>query len=409
MIGQFLYSLTHMSLLARFALVMAVILLVPMICKRVRLPAVVGFLLAGIIFGPNGFRVSQEHAPVAHFLSEVGKLLLMFFAGLEIDLDQFKRTGSRSVVFGTLTFSIPFIAGGVVSLLSGYGVLSALLVGSLLASHTLIGFPIIMEKKMTDNEAVGVTVGATMFTDIAALLVLAVCVPIHTSGFSTRTFVLQLLGLAVFVPVILIGLTTLGQRLLKQWGDSKANQVLLMFVIIALAGIGAEIIHLEAIVGAFLAGLAVNRAVRHSTAKEEIEFMGDTLFVPMFFITIGFLIDVPVFCRTIATHIWMVIGIVGGLILSKLLAAMATRRIYGYTRDEGFVMWSLSLPQVAATLAAAIVAFQAKNSAGAGLIDQTMVNTVIVMMLVTSVLGPVLTERYCSKITRLGKHNEQDN
>ncbi len=398
MIAQSLESLTHMSILARFALAMAIILLVPIVCRKIRLPSVVGFLLAGIVFGPNGLRVAQEHAPVAHFLSEVGKLLLMFFAGMEIDLDRFRQTGSRSVVFGSLTFAIPFVAGGAVALLSGYGMLSSLLVGSLLASHTLIGFPIVMAKKLVDDEAIAVTAGATMFTDIAGLLVLAVCIPIHTAGFSLNTFLLQLLGLAVYVPAVLIGLTTFGQWLLRRWGSSKASQVALMFVIIALAGFGAEIIRLEAIVGAFLAGLAVNKAVRHSPAKEEIEFMGDTLFVPMFFITIGFLIDVPVFCRTIMSHIWMVAGIVGGLIAAKLIAALATRRIFGYSRDEGFAMWSLSLPQVAATLAAAIVAFQAKNAAGAGLIDEPMVNTVIVMMLITSVLGPVLTERYCGRI-----------
>jgi Kef-type K+ transport system membrane component KefB len=154
------------------------------------------------------------------------------------------------------------------------------------------------------------------------------------------------------------------------------------------------VIKLEAIIGAFLAGLAVNRALSRSEAKEQLEFLGNTLFIPMFFVSIGFLIDVGVFLQTLVTKFGLVLGIVGGLIAAKFLAARLTQRIFGYSRSQGGLIWSLSLPQVAATLAAAIVAFQAKNAAGDRLIDESVINTVLVLVVVTSILGPTLTEYF---------------
>jgi Kef-type K+ transport system membrane component KefB len=174
---------------------------------------------------------------------------------------------------------------------------------------------------------------------------------------------------------------------------TKEGQFLAMLVAVAVAAIGAEAIHLEGIIGAFLAGLALNRAVQESRAKHELEFLGNTLFIPMFFITIGFLIDPRVFAATLLAHLGLVVAIVGGLIASKLLAALLTRRAFGYSREQGLLMWSLSLPQVAATLAAAMVAFEAKDARGRGLIDEPVLNTMIVLMVVTSVLGPILTEQ----------------
>ena len=193
--------------------------------------------------------------------------------------------------------------------------------------------------------------------------ILAVCIPIHVAGFSATAFLLQLAELAVYVPLVLFGLGALTRWLMPRV-KSKEGQFLVMLLVVAIAAIGAEAIHLEGIIGAFLAGLALNRAVQESPAKHELEFLGNTLFIPMFFITVGFLIDVRVFATTLASHLGLVVGIVGGLIVSKLLAALLTRRAFGYSRYQGLVMWSLSLPQVAATLAAALVAYEAKDAAG---------------------------------------------
>jgi Kef-type K+ transport system membrane component KefB len=354
----------------------------------------VGLLLAGVALGPSGLHTLPNAAPVAEFFAEIGKLLLMFFAGLEIDLSRFRRTGVRSLVFGFLTFSIPLVVGAGVGVLAGYGWLTAVLIGSLLASHTLLGFPILQRMKLVTDEAVTVTIGGTVFSCLASLLVLAVCLPIHSSGFSTAVLAVQIGELVAYVLVVFVGLSAFGRWLIERVGNSKESQVTLVLLIIALAGFGAEVIHLESIIGAFLAGLAVNRALSQGKAKEQLEFLGDTLFIPMFFVSIGFLIDVGVFLQTLVAQAGLVVGIVGGLIASKFLAARLTQRLFGYSRSQGHLIWSLSLPQVASTLAAAIVAFQTKNAAGVRLIDEPVINTVLVLVVVTSILGPMLTEYF---------------
>jgi Kef-type K+ transport system membrane component KefB len=272
--------------------------------------------------------------------------------------------------------------------------LAAVLIGSLMASHTLLGFPIVQRMKLVTDEPVAVTIGGTVLTDLMSLLVLAVCLPIHTSGFSTSAFVLQIGELLAYILIVFVGLSVVARWVLERMGDSKERRLILVLLIIAVAGFGAEAINLESIIGAFLAGLAINRALSGSEAKEELEFLGNTLFIPSFFVSIGFLIDVRVFLQTLVDKTGLVVGIVGGLIVAKFLAAFLTRRLFGYSRTGANMIWSLSLPQVAATLATAIVAFQCKNSAGDRLIDQSVVNAVLVLVVVTSILGPMLTEHF---------------
>ena len=328
---------------------------------------------------------------MAEYFAEVGKLLLMFFAGLEIDLQQFQRTRNRSLVFGLATFSLPLIAGFAVGYAFGYGWISALLIGSLLASHTLLGYPIVQRLGLVRNEAVTVTIGATIFTDIASLMVLAVCIPIHMSGFFATAFVVQLVQLAVYVPLVLFGLASRSLLLVS-------NERLKGRSISRHAISGRRRRHRGRVdqPGSdhrrFLAGIALNRAVHKSPAKEELEFLGNTLFIPMFFVSVGFLIDPRVFVETMMSNIWLVTSIVAGLIIAKLLAAIVAQKTFHYSRDESLVMWSLSLPQVAATLAAALVAYNAQNSEGRRLIHEPVLNSIIVLMVVTSILGPVLTE-----------------
>lgn len=397
MLDAALEPLHRLPPLARFSVAMLVLFTVPPLCRRVRLPAVVGLLAAGVLVGPYCLGIAPKHGEVAHFFAEIGKLLLMFFAGMEIDLVQFNRTRRRSVGFGLLTFALPLAAGAAVGFAAGYPWVGALLIGSLLASHTLIGFPIVEKLGQLRNEAVTVTVGATVFTDVAALLVLAVCIPIHASGFAPDTFAVQVLELAVYVPAVLLGLGWAGRRLFAL-KPTKEGQFALLLLLVAVAAVAAEAIHLEGIIGAFLAGLAVNTAARDSEAKHELEFIGNHLFIPVFFLTIGFLIDLRAFAATLADHFWLVAGIVGGLVGSKLLAAEVARRLFGYSRTEGLTMWSLSLPQVAATLAAALVAYNTTNAAGERLIGEPVLNSVIVLLVVTSVLGPILTERFARRL-----------
>jgi Kef-type K+ transport system membrane component KefB len=369
-----------------------VFLIVPAFCRRIRLPGVVGLLAAGVALGPSGLSIAPKNSEVAHFFAEIGKLLLMFFAGLEIELAQFQRVRNRSLGFGMASFGLPLVMGVGVGLFFGYGFLSALLIGSVFASHTLLGYPIVQRLGLVRNEAVTVTIGATIFTDIAALLVVAVCLPIHTAGFSLKDFSVQILELAVYIPVVLIVLSRAANVLMARVRAKKEGQLLVMLLIVVVAAIGAEAIHLEGIIGAFLAGLAANRAIEHSEGKEVLELLGNALFIPAFFVTIGFLIDVGVFVDTIVNNVGLVCGIVLTPIVAKLIAGVVTQKCFGYTRDEGLIMWALALPQVAATLAVALTAYGTKDSGGNRLIDEPVLNSVLVLVVVTSVLGPILTE-----------------
>ena len=397
---EFLKALTELPTLTRFAIALAVLLFVPRFCERIRLPSAVGLLAAGVVFGPSVLGVAPRNPPVAAFFSDIGKLLLMFFAGLEIDIAQFARSRNRSLAFGTLTFALPLLVGLGLGRAFGYGWVASLLIGSLLASHTLLGFPIVQRLGLASNEAVTVTVGATILTDLGALLVLAICLPVHSIGFQLGSFLVQLAQLAIYVPAVLFGLSVLVRRLLRRLGDTQENEFFLILLVMVLAAEGAELTHLEPIIGAFLAGLAVNRSIAQSEAKRQLEFLGNTLFIPMFFLTIGFLIDIRVFAQTIVDHFGLCFGIVAGLVGAKMLAAWLAQRLFGYSTTEGLLMGALSLPQVAATLAAAIVAFNTRNAEGARLIDEPVINTVIVLMVVTATLGPVLTERFGQRLAK---------
>ncbi len=390
---QLLSSLTQNPLVS-FTILLLVSLTLPPLFERLRLPGLVGLLFAGVILGKNGLSLLDADSETIELLSGIGKIYLMFVAGLEIDLNEFRKTKDRSLAFGIATFAVPMLAGLAVGRYFEFSWNTSFLIGSLLASHTLLGYPIVQRLGVVRNEAVMVTIGATIFTDIAALLVLAVCVSIHAGDFSVASLILQLLSLAIYTFAVLFGLDWAGKEYFRRTGDEQGNQFLFVLLAVFLASVGAQIIEVEPIIGAFLAGLAVNDVVGEGPVKEKVEFVGGTLFIPFFFVDMGLLIDIPTFLETLRFELPLVIVIVGGLIGSKFLAAMVIKFIYRYSWQEGLSMWSLSLPQVAATLAAALVAYQAQNAAGEKLINQSVFNSVIVLMLITSILGPVLTARF---------------
>lgn len=389
--------------LARLSLAFFIILVVPMLCRRISLPVVVGLLAAGIVVGPHGLKIIPQNPVVANFLAEIGKLMLMMFAGMEIDHGLFARIWKRSALFGFFTFLLPLLAGIAIGLLFGYYWVAALLIGSLLASHTLLGFPIVQQMGISGSDAVAVTSGATIFTDVASLLILAVCLPIHVSGFSGEALAIQLVLLLGYVPLVIIGIGKLGAWLMPKFEGTADRQFGLILFLMILAAFGAELIHLEPIIGAFMVGLAIGPVTHNAKGVEHLEFIGQSFFIPIFFVTIGFHIDLGVFVVTLLDNFPLVLGIVGGLILAKFMAALVTQRLYRFTPLDGLLMWSLSLPQVAATLAAALVAYNTLDKQGQRLIDEPILNTVIVLMVVTSILGPILTERFAKQIAQRGQ------
>jgi len=385
--------------MARFGIVLFMLLITPYLTRRLRIPSVVGYMLAGLIVGPHALGIIPKEAGVAEFFAELGKLLLMFFVGLEVDLRQFKAERKRSLLFGLATFTLPLVVGGAVAYIFGYGPIPAVLIGSLLASHTLIAYPIVLGAGLAKLPSVTITVGATILTDMLSLLVLAICLTVHQVGFDARALALQLGELAVFIVVMIFVLGPVGRWLFARLGGTDEASFTLMLVIVAVGATFAEALQLEGILGAFLAGLAVNAAVRDTPAKEKLEFLGNNIFIPAFFIVTGFLIDLHVFAATLWTQTALVAAIVLGLIGSKWLAAELAGRAWRLAPDDRGLMASLTMPQVAATLAAALVGYQTVNKSGQRLIDEPMLNTVLVLVVVTSVVGPILTERYARRIS----------
>jgi len=391
-----LNSLTD-SPIVTFTILLTVIFIVPPIFERLRLPGLVGLLVAGILLGQNGLKLLNHESETINLLSDIGKLYLMFVAGLEIDLEQFRKTRNRSIGFGALTFLVPLIAGIVTGRLFNFGWNASFLIGSLLASHTLLAYPIVSRLGVVANEAVTVTIGATIFTDTGALLVLAICVGIHKGEFSALSLATLLGGLAIYSAVVLFGFDWAGKQFFRRSGDEQSNQFLFILLALFLASVGAQVIGVEKIVGAFLAGLAVNDVLGRSPVKEKIEFIGSVLFIPCFFVDMGLLINIPAFIKTLSS-VWLTVVIVVALIGSKFIAAFLAKLLYRYNMAEMLTMWSLSLPQVAATLAATLVAYQTLNPAGERLISEAVLNSVIVLMLVTAILGPIITARVASSL-----------
>ncbi len=386
-------SLVQEEPILSFALLLGVILLVPLLVERLRLPGVVGLLAAGIALGPQGLDLLSSELPTVQLLSDIGVVYLLFVAGLEIDLEQFRQTHNRSATFGFLTFAIPLTVGTAIGRLFGFGWNAAILLGSLFASHTPLGYPIVSRYGLVKNEAVLVTIGGTIFTDIASLLVLAVCVGIHGGEFSLWSLLRLLGSLLLYAAAVLFGVDWLGQRFFRVTGSEEGNQFLFVLLALFVAALGAQWIGVEKIIGAFLAGLAVNDVLREGSVKEKIVFVGSILFIPVFFVDIGLLLDLHTFLQTLSS-LWLMLSILLGLSLSKYAAAQLCQWLYRYTPAQKLMMWSLSLPQVAATLAATLVGYRV------GLLTAEVLNSVVVLMLFTATLGPILTSRAATQIAR---------
>lgn len=219
-------------------------------------------------------------------------------------------------------------------------------------------------------------------------------------GFSLAGLSVQVIEIAVFVPLILFGLSRAGGWLLHRVEREEDAHFVLMLGIMAVTGAMASAINLPDIAGTFLAGLAVNGAVEDKSSKEKLGFIGKALFIPSFFIVTGLLIDPVEFAHSMGDHLALVCGIVAVLVLAKWMAAAGMGRVFGYPPGARLTMWAMTLPQVAATLAATLVAFNTRNSIGERLLDERMLNAVLVLMVATSILGPLLTERFAPRMLK---------
>lgn len=373
-----------------FFTLLAVVLLAPLLFQRIRLPGLIGLIVVGVAIGPNGLNLIEVEGTIT-LLGSVGLLYIMFLAGLEIDLHQFARQKDRSLVFGAITFAIPQVAGTAFFLALGFDWAAAILIASMFASHTLVAYPVVARLGITRNNAVVTTVGGTILTDTAALLVLAVVAHSAEGILDTAFWILLAVFLTLYVTAVVTLLPRIGRWFFRRVENQTAE---FLFVLTAAFGCAylAELAGVEPIVGAFLAGLVLNRLVPESSPlMNRTQFVGNALFIPFFLLYIGMLVDLEVLFES--TRAWGVMGaMVAMTVVTKFIASKLTQRIYRYSTAEGWVIFGLSTCQAAATLAATLVGYDL------GIIGEEVLNGVILMILVTCILGPYFVERFGRRV-----------
>jgi Kef-type K+ transport system membrane component KefB len=373
-----------------FALLFTLVLIVPVASARLRLPMVVGFVLTGMLIGPGVSGLLEREGGV-ELLGTAGLLYLMFIAGLELDLDEFIEHRQASLAFGVSSFLAPMVIGTVAMLALGFDPLPAVLLASCWASHTLVAYPEYQRYGTARNRAVSVTVGATILTDTAALLVLAVVAGIHRGEIGPAFWLTLVPSIVVLLGFTLWVLPVLGRRFFSGLGqDTSIRFVFVIAVVFAIAGL-AELAGIEGIVGAFLAGLAMNRLVPHgSPLMERLEFFGDQFMIPLFLLSVGLLIDPRILLDPQALLLGGAFIVVA--IVAKLVAAVGTGKLFGYDGPEIGSMFALSSAQAAATLAAILV------GVNVGLIDERTLNAVIAVIAFTCLLSSWLGSRYARQL-----------
>ncbi len=374
-----------------FLLAMAIILITPLLSERLRLPGIIGIIIGGMLIGPHGFGLMEDGDRI-QFLSTIGLVYLMFSAGLEVDINQFMRVRARALVFGVITFAFPQLMGMGLGYILGLNWFGMILLGSAFASHTLIAFPILTKFGVTRNEAIAVTIGATVLTDIGAFIVLAVVLGAKSGGGFTFSYFIQLLVmLAIFTAVIIFGLPRIG-KIIFQKLTGRAVEFQFVIVTLFIAAFVAELIGVHEVVGAFLAGLAVNSMLpRHSPVSSHVLFIGESFFIPVFLLYSGLITDPLTFLKSPQTII-VAIGVTIVAYVSKFLAAWVTAKIYKYTKSEFWTVYGLSHAQAAVTIPTLVIGLET------GLFDSTLFNAAILMILLTSITSPLIVQRFAPKL-----------
>jgi Kef-type K+ transport system membrane component KefB len=403
----FLFELVSFDLpisnpVVKFLLILVIILLAPIFLNRLKIPPLLGLIVAGAIVGPNGLGLIERDSGII-LSGTAGLLYIMFLAGLEIDLQDFKKNSKKSLVFGMFTFLIPMFLGILAGLyLLEMTMISSVLLASMFASHTLIAYPLISKLGIAKNRAVNITVGGTLITDTLALLVLAIIIG-TTKGEVNLTFWIKLISsLAVFTAIVVFIFPRLGRWFFKKYTDNS-SQFIFVLVLVFLGAAMAELAGVEAIIGAFLVGLSINSLIPHtSPLMNRVEFVGNTIFIPFFLIGVGMLVDFRIFINGWET-IWVAFVMTGIAILAKWLAAYATQKSFNFSVDERRIIFGLSNAQAAATLAAVLIGYNTilgtdELGEPVRLLSETILNGTIVMILVTCTVASLEAQKGAKNI-----------
>ena len=375
----------------KFLLILVIILAAPLLLNKLRIPHLLGLIIAGAIIGPNGFNLVLRDSSII-LSGTAGLLYIMFLAGLEIDLGDFKKNKWKSLTFGMYTFLVPMALGTLVGLyVLNFSMLTSVLLASMFASHTLIAYPIISKLGITKDKAVGITVGGTMITDTLALLVLTVIVEMAVGDVDDWFWYRLGAAIILFFAFVMIVFPIVGRWFFKRCEDN-VSQYIFVLVMVFLGAYLAELAGLESIIGAFLAGMALNRLIPStSPLMNRVEFVGNAIFIPFFLIGVGMLIDYRAFFTN-----WDTIKVGAVMIVvatvAKFGAAWLTQKTFRMSVDQRRVIFGLSNAQAAATLAAVMVGYNVilgETPAGEPirLLNESVLNGTILMILVTCTMA----------------------
>ena len=403
-----LLSIQHLSLpledpLLKFLIELIIILCIPLLLNKIKVPHLLGLIIAGAVIGPNGFNVLARDSSIV-VTGTTGLLYIMFLAGLEIDMGDFKKNKWKSITFSIYTFIVPFVLG----LIGGYyilhfSILTSVLFASLFSSHTLIVYPMISKLGIAKKLAVNITVGGTMITDVLSLVVLAVVVGMSQGEVGTAFWIKLSFSMLVFALIVLLVFPIIARWFFKNVED-KISQYIFVIVMIYLAALLAELAGIEAIIGAFFAGLALNRLIPHtSSLMNRVEFVGNAIFIPFFLISVGMLIDFNAFIQsweTLGVASIMLIASIGG----KYAAAILTKKTFRLTNDEGTLIFGMSAASAAATLASVMVGYNiilSETEAGEPirLLNEHVLNGSILLILVSCTISSFVSMASAQRIS----------
>lgn len=412
-----LLSLLDISLPLRnpvlqFSLILFIVLFAPLLLNRLRIPSLISLIIAGAVVGPHGFNLMARDSSIILF-GTVGLLYIMFMAGLEIDVADFKKNTRNSFLFGLYTFTIALVTGiGAGMLLLGLPLLSATLIGSIFASHTLLLYPVISKLGIARNRAVNIAVGGTIITDTLALLLLATVTGMSSGDLSSSFWIRLVLSVIAFALVVLLLFPVAARWFFKHFDDSVL-QYLFVLALVFMAGFLAEAAGVEPIIGAFFAGLALNRLIPHtSPLMNRVRFVGNAIFIPFFLIGVGMLINIGAFFTDFQT-IKVAVVIIAAAAGAKYLSAWITQRIFGFSTDQRNLVYGLIGAHAAVALATVLIGYRivtgyTMEGEPIRLLDESVLNGTILFILVTCTIATIVGQKAAQNIALAEEEEETE-
>ena len=380
-----------------FFVVLCIILFAPIIMGKLRIPHIVGMVLAGVAVGPHGLNILAKDSSFDLF-GHVGLYYIMFLAGLEMNMSNFRKNRVRTFTHGIMAFVIPMAMGFVINRsILHYSVMTSILLASMYASHTIITYPIVMRYGLTRQRSVTIAVGATAITDTLTLLVLAIVGGMFKGEITGGFWLMLFLKIAAVFLIIMYVFPRIAKHFFHRHEDNVA-QFIFMLAMTFLGAWFMELIGMEGLLGAFLTGLALNRYVPNvSPLMLHLEFVGNAIFIPYFLIGVGMLVNVKLlFGGLAAFHVAGVMILVA--LTSKWIASLLTQKLFGMRGVERELIYGLSNAQAGATLAAVMVGYNLITPDGQRLLNDDVLNGTVILILVTCIFSSFMTERASKRI-----------